>query len=54
MTREKLDFIAWQHEDDYLLREYNKAYYRFVFCSEGEKEESKEKLDILRSKYFNH
>lgn len=37
-----------------LLHLYNEAYYRWVYCPENEKKEAKERLDILRSKFFNY
>lgn len=45
---------AWINEEDYLRFEYDRAYYRWLFCSEPEREESEEMLRIWRHKYFSH
>jgi hypothetical protein len=52
--RETQENKAWQSEESYIKLEYDRAYYRFVFCSEAEKPEAQRLLAIWRSKYFNH
>jgi hypothetical protein len=37
-----------------LLRLYDQAYYRFVYCPEHELKEAKQILDQLRNKFFNY
>ena len=52
--RESLDQVRWQSEESYIKFEYDKAYYRFVFCPENEKVEAQRLLQIWRSKWFAH
>lgn len=52
--REALEKIRWQSEEDYFKFEYDKAYYRFVFCPENERVEAQRLLQIWRSKWFAH
>jgi hypothetical protein len=44
---------TWQAEYDYLKFEYDRAYYRYVFCSESEKSDAARLLKIWRHKYFD-
>jgi len=48
------DATSHEAESQRLYDLYNEAYYRFVHCPEKEKKEAKERLDILRSKFFNY
>lgn len=52
--RDSLNKVRWQSEEAYIKYEYDKAYYRFVFCPENERSEAQRLLQIWRSKWFAH
>ena len=47
-----MDEAAYKAQMAQIEMEYNKAYYRWMFCPESEVEEAKRMLDIWRHKYF--
>lgn len=48
------DSTSYEAEIEHLYHLYNEAYYHFVHCPESEQKEAKQKLDALRSKFFNY
>lgn len=53
VNREELEELERRAEYDRITAEYNKAYYRTVFCPEWELPEAKRMLAIWRHKWFN-
>lgn len=47
-----MDDDGYKSQISYIELEYNRAYYRWVFCPDAEKKEAKRLLDIWRHKYF--